>query len=284
MTTEIQAERPPIITFHSFDGGTGKTTHVANLAYFLAGRGMRVALLDQDLPAPTLHGAIDRLMPNPPPVEERKGFADYLVDWKRGSGKPEPVDAYLQTISVGDGRIDFMGVGFNGPEYVAKLARLYFETFFQDGGLDLMRSFIGQIAERKPTTIIIDASSGISDIALTSSQLLPDLTVLTYRPTIGGMDRVADLTNLYRRRIDPPLDLLYATLIPTDPTLQDQVEQMRAYAKQLRLEPNIEIPIVQGDPYIFGNSQHPLVRSYQDLTELFPSGIKESLALQGKSS
>jgi MinD-like ATPase involved in chromosome partitioning or flagellar assembly len=42
------------IAFHSYKGGTGKTTLLANLAAFYAMSGMRVCLLDFDLYAPSL--------------------------------------------------------------------------------------------------------------------------------------------------------------------------------------------------------------------------------------
>src|SRR3990170_4896350 len=42
------------IAFHSYKGGTGKTTLIANLAAFYAMSGMRVCLLDFDLYAPSL--------------------------------------------------------------------------------------------------------------------------------------------------------------------------------------------------------------------------------------
>ena len=42
------------LAFHSYKGGTGKTTLIANLAAFLAKNGKRVCLLDFDLYAPTL--------------------------------------------------------------------------------------------------------------------------------------------------------------------------------------------------------------------------------------
>ena len=42
------------LAFHSYKGGTGKTTLIANLAAYYAMRGMRVCLLDFDLYAPTL--------------------------------------------------------------------------------------------------------------------------------------------------------------------------------------------------------------------------------------
>ncbi len=42
------------LAFHSYKGGTGKTTLIANLAALYAMQGLRVCLLDFDLYAPSL--------------------------------------------------------------------------------------------------------------------------------------------------------------------------------------------------------------------------------------
>jgi len=43
------------ITFHSYKGGTGKTSTVVNAGYLLAQKGRNVALFDFDIRAPTMH-------------------------------------------------------------------------------------------------------------------------------------------------------------------------------------------------------------------------------------
>ena len=48
------------IAFHSYKGGTGKTTIAANLAALLASKGFNVALLDLDVYAPSLHTYFDK--------------------------------------------------------------------------------------------------------------------------------------------------------------------------------------------------------------------------------
>ena len=45
---------PKTFVFHSYKGGTGKTTLAANLAPLLARKGFRVFLLDLDVYAPSL--------------------------------------------------------------------------------------------------------------------------------------------------------------------------------------------------------------------------------------
>src|SRR6185437_10262446 len=48
------------IAFHSYKGGTGKTTIAANLAALLAKKGYRVFLLDLDVYAPSLLSYFDK--------------------------------------------------------------------------------------------------------------------------------------------------------------------------------------------------------------------------------
>ncbi|MBS7645892.1 MAG: MinD/ParA family protein [Candidatus Bathyarchaeia archaeon] len=43
------------ICLHSYKGGTGKTTIAANIAAYLAGRGLKICILDYDFRAPSLH-------------------------------------------------------------------------------------------------------------------------------------------------------------------------------------------------------------------------------------
>lgn len=58
------------IAFHSYKGGTGKTTIAANLAALLAKKGYRVFLLDLDVYAPSLQAYFDK--------EPRKWINDFL--------------------------------------------------------------------------------------------------------------------------------------------------------------------------------------------------------------
>ena len=60
------------IAFHSYKGGTGKTTLAANFAALLAKNGYRAFLLDLDVYAPSLQSYFD--------TEPKKWINDFLYD------------------------------------------------------------------------------------------------------------------------------------------------------------------------------------------------------------
>ena len=52
------------IAFHSYKGGTGKSTIGSNMAALMAKRGLKVVLLDLDVYAPSLQGYFTGLPEN----------------------------------------------------------------------------------------------------------------------------------------------------------------------------------------------------------------------------
>ncbi len=70
------------IAFHSYKGGTGKTTIAANLAALLAKKGYRVFLLDLDVYAPSLQAYFG--------TKPKRWINDFLNghcrSWRRSNG------------------------------------------------------------------------------------------------------------------------------------------------------------------------------------------------------
>ena len=65
---------PPVVAFHSFKGGVGRTVHALALTRALIARGERVLLVDADLEAPGISWLIQSRLPSPP-----VSFADLLT-------------------------------------------------------------------------------------------------------------------------------------------------------------------------------------------------------------
>jgi chromosome partitioning protein len=142
------------IAFHSYKGGTGKTTLAANFAALLAKKGSNVVLLDLDVYAPSLQSYFD--------TDPKKWINDFLlekadlkevvldltplVEGGRGNGKPT------------GGRL---WVGFCNAN---KEEILKFETVLGKKSINLFRRFIllrELLYQYKADYIIIDTSPGI---------------------------------------------------------------------------------------------------------------------------
>ena len=286
---------PPVVAFYSFKGGVGRTTTLANIGYLLAEEGQRVFLWDFDLDAPSLQNLVAIMeryehqtrgglgLIAPPPEH---GFADYLVQWEREDHQlPSALEPFLQSFPVGDqgGQIEFLGAGFNGPEYVTKLAEIHWETFYEVGGYDLLEHLRGQIAVRGPSIILIDARAGLTDPSFAAVLQLADVAVLQFRLDQDGVDGIATANNLFRRRTDPELKLLNVpSMVPSGDLFRDVLAaKARAEARGVpflksRLDDgsgeveDLEIPFEMSlqlidEVFVQSRTQHPLSREYRKL-------------------
>jgi chromosome partitioning protein len=176
------------IAFHSYKGGTGKTTIATNLAAMLAARGYNVALLDLDVYAPGLQAYFEH---NP-----EKWINDLLF------GNAETKEVMADMTHVIDRYSDNLGkkgklwIGFSNP--------LKEEIYKLDGGrqtgtkIQLLRKFI-QLREELMSDydcdyIIIDTSPGIRYWSI-NSLAIADTLFLTLKfddPDIKGTEKMAN--------------------------------------------------------------------------------------------
>ncbi|MBW4491778.1 MAG: AAA family ATPase [Oscillatoria princeps RMCB-10] len=62
----LPSDLPPVVAFHSFKGGVGRTTHALALAQTIARDKQRVLLVDGDMEAPGISWLLERRLPSPP--------------------------------------------------------------------------------------------------------------------------------------------------------------------------------------------------------------------------
>lgn len=146
------------VAFHSYKGGTGKTTLAGNFAAALAKLGFRVCLLDLDVYAPSLQSYFT--------MEPRKWINDYLYsDAEIGEVMQDLTPKVSETI-MGTEKPD----GMKGKLWVGFCNAKKEEIYKLEGGADttrkqFLRRFI-LLREQLITTydadyIVIDTSPGI---------------------------------------------------------------------------------------------------------------------------
>jgi chromosome partitioning protein len=169
------------IAFHSYKGGTGKTTIASNLASMLAAKGYKVALLDFDVYAPSMQAYFD-YMP-------RKWINDMLSD------NAEVKDVMIDTTGVvqkyandsmnKDGRL-WVGYSNSKKEEVYKLEG---DAGKPGAKLQILRKFMHLreelISEFESDFIIIDTSPGIRYWSI-NSLAIADTLFLTLK--FGDLD------------------------------------------------------------------------------------------------
>lgn len=286
--------KPPIVAFYSLKGGVGRTTALVNAGYLLARQGLRVLLWDFDLDAPNLHALVRALLRQMAMshVEESRieyadylvdepaiGFADYLVHWEDTGDAPASLDSYLWSFPVGaeGGHIDFFGAGYNGPEYVAKLVRIHWGTFYRRGGQKLLQRLLEQIAAREPAVVLLDARTGMTDIGFTAALQLADLTVLVHRLNPDGIEGIRTIHHLFSRRKSPKLSFLYvASMVPqsefklaTDLRIQAQSQGIGVHV-ELPMEPPL---FLLDEVYADSRPYHVLTEQYRHLVRLIAERV-----------
>lgn len=208
----VPGATPPIMTFHSFKGGVGRTTLVAAYAAYLANRGKRVVAIDLDLEAPGLGALLG--------VASERGVIDILVDHlatdsidlSGAEGQPSidaTIDSNLRVFPAG--RID--------DGYLQKLARLDYSAEQPAGDNPVATALSKMLCSLKNTcdVILIDSRAGLHDLAGISLHGLAHIDVLVFRGTRQNLDGLKQTLRVLGRRAtdDPPSMALVETLLPS---------------------------------------------------------------------
>jgi chromosome partitioning protein len=169
------------IAFHSYKGGTGKTTIACNLAAMLSLRGYNVALLDLDVYAPSLHAYFD-YSPNKwinDLLFENSELSEIMVDMtptltKHAAYKPKKMGRLL--------------VGFSNPQK-EEIYKLEGSIRTANANIQLLRRFVqlreDLISDYESDYVILDTSPGIRYWSI-NSLAIADVLFLTLK--FGDLD------------------------------------------------------------------------------------------------
>jgi MinD-like ATPase involved in chromosome partitioning or flagellar assembly len=222
----LPAEFPPIVAFHSFKGGVGRTVHALALARALTRADKRVLLVDADVEAPGVSWLVVHRLPDPP-----LSFADVLA---LAHGDPDPSlgstvrlaadrlqAAVLQGIYVlpafrPAGRFVSMEVR---PEHLASADAPFVLTELLGG---LGRTLGVQ-------AVIVDLRAGLSEAAaglLLDPRVYRVLVTTLSDQSVTGTERVLELLERLAPPLgeDHPLPALVLTQVPAQPGIEHTIE------------------------------------------------------------
>ena len=172
---------PRCIAFHSYKGGTGKTTIACNLAAMLSLKGYNVSLLDLDVYAPSLHAYFD-YSPN-------KWINDLLFE--NSDLNEIMVDMTPTLTKHAADRTKKMGkllVGFSNPQK-DEIYRLEGSIKTANANIQLLRRFVqlreDLISDYESDYVILDTSPGIRYWSI-NSLAVADVLFLTLK--FGDLD------------------------------------------------------------------------------------------------
>jgi len=172
---------PRCIAFHSYKGGTGKTTIACNLAAMLSLKGYNVSLLDLDVYAPSLHAYFD-YSPNKwinDLLFENSDLNEIMVDMTSTLNK----HAADRTKKMGK-----LLVGFSNPQK-DEIYRLEGSIKTANANIQLLRRFVqlreDLISDYESDYVILDTSPGIRYWSI-NSLAVADVLFLTLK--FGDLD------------------------------------------------------------------------------------------------
>ncbi len=169
------------IAFHSYKGGTGKTTIACNLAAMLALKGYNVSLLDLDVYAPSLHAYFE--------YSPKKWINDLLFE---NSDLNEIMVDMTSTLTRYEAsknkKVGKLLVGFSNPQK-EEIYRLEGSIKTAHANIQILRRFVqlreDLISDYESDYVILDTSPGIRYWSI-NSLAVADILFLTLK--YGDLD------------------------------------------------------------------------------------------------
>ncbi|MEV1166963.1 FxSxx-COOH system tetratricopeptide repeat protein [Nonomuraea sp. NPDC049784] len=300
-----------IVTFYSYKGGTGRTMAVANVAWLLAGNGLRVLAMDWDLESPGLHRFFRPFLDDSV-ISATTGVIDIVNEyrWAATSPRERGPEWHLEYATVvphavslewkfpGAGTLDFVSAGQQNRDYSSLVSAFDWDTFYERlaGGrfLDALRADI----KRHYDYCLIDSRTGFSDIADICTIDMPDVLVDCFTMSDQGIDGAARVARAISERHDRDRKILPVPM-RVDDGEKKKADAGRAYARSkferflLHLSPEererywgaVEIPYKRFYAFeetlaVFGDAPGApgsLLASFERLTNTITSGAVSEL-------
>ncbi|MFC4070621.1 FxSxx-COOH system tetratricopeptide repeat protein [Actinoplanes subglobosus] len=243
------SEQPPlgkVVTFYSFQGGTGQTMALANVAWILASNGKRVLVADWDLESPGLHRFFVPFV-RAEAVEAASGVIDMVraYEWEtarrteRENGWPGRLARVGQHAFSLDwdhfapgGHLDFLSAGRQNPHYAANLTGMNWDDFYERMGGGLFLDALRQDMRANYDYTLIDSRTGLSDVAAICTVQLPDVLVDCFTFSEQGIAGAAQVAaEVARNTLQRDIRVLPVPM-RIDPAEKNKADAGRAFAMQ----------------------------------------------------
>ncbi|WP_394824166.1 MinD/ParA family protein [Pendulispora albinea] len=156
------SEGSPLVAFHSFKGGVGRTTALASYAIQRARRGDHVAVVDMDLDAP----GVGTLLDAGEGESAQWGVVDFMLESKNNVALNDYHHRCTRLeVTHGEGAISVFPAGRVDREYLSKLARVDLEISSSPVDHPFSRLLHRIRDELRPSVILIDSRAGLSPAA-----------------------------------------------------------------------------------------------------------------------
>ena len=208
-----------IVTFYSYQGGTGRSMALANVAWILASNGNRVLAADWNLESPGLHRFFAPFLDLP--AGEAPGVIDLVRDyeWAAATSTEEErrrshiarharIQKYVIPLKgwtfPSGGSLAFLSAGRQNRDYLATLSALDWDNFYETlNGGEFFDALRGQM-RRHYDYVLIDSRTGLSDVAEVCTVHLPDVLVdcftLSTQSIEGAANVAKNIEEVYRWR------------------------------------------------------------------------------------
>jgi len=190
-----------ICSIHSYRGGTGKSNMTANITAILASRGMRVAVVDTDIPSPGIHVLFGL-------DEDSMGLClnDYL--WGKCEIKDTAMDV-TPSLRAQDPSINGEAFLVSSSIKASEIARILREGY--DVGL-LNDGFQRLVNDLDLDVLMIDTHPGLNEETLLSVAISDALTIIL-RPDKQDFQGTS-VTVEVARKLEVPNMLLLVNKVP----------------------------------------------------------------------
>lgn len=181
-----------IVTFYSYKGGVGRSMALANVAFELSLKGLKVLIVDWDLEAPGL----EKYFSNYEIQTTGNGLLPLLLEVQRGTC-PAYTD-YLWKINIDKSNsIDFLHSGREkDSNYSTNLENLDWDDFFSNNNGGTYLENLRTKWKSDYDIVLIDSRTGLSDTSGICTIFLPDVIVPMFTANAQSLYGVRDIIRL----------------------------------------------------------------------------------------